>query len=113
MKSIYLLAALAAPLMLTGCGTYVGYDDDYGPGGYYAGTPGYYDGVYGDVAVYGYDRGGYRAHYHHYDGGYHGRTSVASHNYSRGGTHVASSSHVSGHASGRGHASVSSGHSRF
>jgi hypothetical protein len=105
MKPI-LLVALAAPLLLSGCGTYVGYDGD----GYY-GPPGYYDGVSGDVAIYGYDRGGYNAHYHHYDGGY-SHTSVASRNVSHE-THVASVSHSSGHTSGASHASASSGHEHF
>lgn len=109
MKPI-LLGALALPLLLTACGTYVGVDD--GPGSYYGGPPaGYYDGVYGDVATYGYDRGGYNAHYHHYDGGYsHSDTA------SRGVSHsanFASASHAGGgHVGGGGgasHASASVG----
>ena len=99
MKPI-LLAALALPLALSGCGTYVGYDPGYGPG--------YYDGVVGDVGVYGYDRGGYHAHYHHYDGSYHNRAVASSRGVSLG-SHVASVSHSGGHVSGGGaaHASAS------
>jgi hypothetical protein len=108
MKPLF-LAALALPILLTGCGTYVGYDDGYGPG--------YYDGVYGDVAVYGYDRGGYQPHYHHYDGSYHNSNAVASHSFAHE-SHVASAGHVSGgHVGGGGggsaahaSASVSGGH---
>jgi hypothetical protein len=96
-----LLSLLALPLLLTGCASYVGYDG-YGYG------PSYYDGVYGDVAVYGYDRGGYHAHYHHYDGSYHG--AVASRGFARGSTHVASASHSGGgNAGGGGHAAASAG----
>ena len=119
MKPIILLTALALPLAFTGCGTYVGYDDGYYGPGYYDGPgyygPGYYDGVVGDVAVYGYDRGGYHAHYHHYDGSYH--TAVASRSsrsFSHGSseTRVASVSHSSGGHSGRtAHVSASSGRS--
>jgi hypothetical protein len=102
------LAALALPVLLTGCGTYVGYDG-YGPGYY---DPGYYDGVYGDVAVYGYDRGGYQPHYHHYDGSYH-NSGVASRSFSHA-SHVASAGRVGGgHVGGGGgaaHASASAGH---
>jgi len=110
MKPILFLGALALPLLLAGCGTYVGVDDGYGPG--YAYGPGYYDGVYGDVGVYGYDRGSYHQHYHHYDGSAH-NTSVASHSFSH--ANVASNSHVSGgHVGGGGgggasHASASVG----
>ncbi len=103
MKTVF-LAALALPILLTGCGTYVGYDDGYGPG--------YYDGVTGDVAIYGYDRGGYRPHYHHYDGSYHNSNAVASHSFAHS-TRVASAGHVGGgHAGGGGgaaHASASVG----
>jgi hypothetical protein len=111
MKPI-LLGALALPLLLAGCGTYVGVDDGYGPGYYAYGGPGYYDGVTGDVAVYGYDRGGYQPHYHHYDGSYHNTTAMASRGVSHE-SHVASVSHSSAHASGGGHAAVSSGHDHF
>jgi len=112
MKRIFLLGALALPLALTACGTYVGVDDGYGGPGYYAyGGPGYYDGVSGDVALYGYDRGGYHSHTHHYDGSSH-HTDIASRNISHG-SHVASVSHTSsGHVGGGGsvsHASASSG----
>ena len=111
MKRILLLGALALPLALAGCGTYVGVDDGYGPDYYAYGGPGYYDGVYGDVAVYGYDRGGYHSHYHHYDGSYH-HADVASRGVSHG-SRVASVSHTSsGHVGGGGsvsHASASSG----
>jgi hypothetical protein len=107
MKPILLAAALALPLAFSGCGTYVGYDGGYGPGYYVYGGPGYYDGVYGDVAVYGYDRGGYRPHSHHYDGGYHG--AVASRGFSHGsGTRIASAGH-SGGGGGAAHASASGG----
>ena len=78
MKRILLLGALALPLALAGCGTYVGVDDGYGPDYYAYGGPGYYDGVVGDVGVYGYDRGSYHSHYHHYDGGKGGSTSHSS-----------------------------------
>ena len=112
MKPI-LLGVLALPLLLAGCGTYVGYDDGYGPGYYAYGGPGYYDGVSGDVAVYGYDRGDYHAHYHHYDGSYHHTTAVASRGFSHE-THVASVSHGSAHISRASHgAAVSSGHDHF
>jgi hypothetical protein len=110
MKRTLFLGALALPLLLAGCGTYVGVDDGgYGPGYYAYGGPGYYDGVSGDVGVYGYDRGGYHAHYHHYDGSSH-NTAVASRGVSHG-THVASVSHSSGHVGGGGssHASASVG----
>ncbi|HEX4139603.1 MAG TPA: hypothetical protein VHY09_04600 [Candidatus Methylacidiphilales bacterium] len=111
MKPI-LLGALALPLLLAGCaGTYVGYDDGYGPDYYAYGGPGYYDGVTGDVAVYGYERGNYHSHYHHYDGGSR-HTEVASRGVSHE-SHVASVSHSSGHVSGSSHAAVSSGHERF
>jgi hypothetical protein len=113
MKRILLLGAVVAlPLAFTGCGTYVGVEPGYGDPGYYAyGGPGYYDGVVGDVGVYGYDRGGYHSHYHHYDGSSQ-HTDVASHNVSHG-SHVASVSHASGgHVGGGGsvsHASASVG----
>jgi hypothetical protein len=111
MKPI-LLGALALPFLLTACGSYVGYDDGYGGPGYYAyGGLGYYDGVYGDVATYGYSRGGYSAHYHHYDG----RSSHAD-MASRGVSHsanFASASHSGGghmdHGGGASHASASVG----
>jgi len=113
MNRIFLLGALALPLALTACGTYVGVEGGYGGPGYYAyGGPGYYDGVSGDVAVYGYDRGGYHSHYHHYDGSAH-HADVASHNFSHGSSNVASVSHASGGHMGAGgsvsHASASLG----
>jgi hypothetical protein len=109
MKLSLLLGALALPLLLSGCGTYVGVDG-YGPGYYAYGGPGYYDDVYGDVGVYGYDRGSYHAHYHHYDGG--ARTSVASHSFSHTGNVAAVSHSGGGHVGGGGgisHASASAG----
>jgi len=111
MKRILLLGALALPLALAGCGTYVGVDDGYGPDYYAYGGPGYYDGVYGDVAVYGYDRGNYHAHYHHYDGGSYHHGDFASRGISHG-SHVASVSHSGGGHVGGGsvsHASASIG----
>ncbi len=66
MKPILLLSC-ALPLLLAGCATDVAVDDGYGPGYYAYGGPGYYDGVVGDVGVYGYDRGYYHSHYNHYD----------------------------------------------
>ena len=116
MKTV-LLAALALPILLTGCGSYVGYDGGYGPGYGPAYGPDYYDGVNGDVAVFGYDRGGYQPHYHHYDGGSHNSSAVASHSFAHANsTRVASAGHMSGgHAGGGGggraaHASASAGH---
>jgi hypothetical protein len=109
MKTLLLLVVL--PLAFTGCaGTYVGYDGGYGPGYYAYGTPGYYDGVYGDVGTYGWDRGGYRAHYHHYDGSYH-NAAIASRSFSHGGGSVAAASRGGGHVGGggAGHASASVG----
>jgi hypothetical protein len=113
MKRILLLSAMALPLALAGCGTYVGVEPGYGDPGYYAyGGPGYYDGVVGDVGVYGYDRGGYHSHYQHYDGSYHhgdtashgiSHSSVASVSHSGGGHGGGGSSHAS--------ASVGGGHS--
>jgi hypothetical protein len=112
MKTVF-LAALALPLLLTGCGTYVGYDGGYGPGYGPAYGPDYYDGVNGDVAVFGYDRGGYQPHYHHYDGSSHNSSAVASHSFAHS-TRVANAGHVSGGHSGGGggasHASASVGH---
>jgi hypothetical protein len=112
MKRILLLSAMALPLALAGCGTYVGVEPGYGDPGYYAyGGPGYYDGVVGDVGVYGYDRGGYHSHTHHYDGSSR-HTDTASRSVSHRSS-VASVSHSSsGHASGGGsvsHASASAG----
>jgi heterogeneous nuclear ribonucleoprotein A1/A3 len=112
MKPILLAAVLAVPLAFSGCaGTYVGYDGGgYGPGYYTYGGPGYYDGVYGDVAVYGYNRGGYRANHHHYDGSYH-NSAVASRSFSHAGSgaRVASAGHSGGGGGGAAHASASVG----
>ena len=110
-----LLAALALPVLLTGCAT----DVAVGGGGYYG--PGYYgpgyaydDGFYGgsvvDVGIgggyYGYDRGYY---HHHYDGGSHSTALARSSSHVSHGSFAGvsrSSSHAgSSHAS----ASISSG----
>ncbi len=107
MKPI-LLAALALPVLLTGCAT----DVAIGGGGYYG--PGYYaydDGYYGYggpfVGVYGYGYDGGYYHHRHYDHGSSTRTRPSP----RGSSHVsrgsfAGVSRSSGHA-GVSHASAS------
>ena len=109
MKPI-LLGALALPFLLSACGTYVGVDG--GPGPYYGGPgPDYYDGVYGDVAVYGYDRGGYNRHYHHYDGSY-SHSDIASRGVSHSANFASAGHSGGGHSGGGGgvsHASASVG----
>ena len=111
MKPI-LLGALALPFLLTACGTYVGVDDGYGGPGYYAYGPSYYDGVYGDVATYGYNRGAYSSHYRHYDGSSSHRD-VASRGISHSANYASAShdggGHVGGGSAGAAHASASVG----
>ena len=109
MKSI-LLAALALPVLLTGCATDVAVGGGYGPGYYDGGYYGYDGPVVGIYGGGGYGYGNGRG-YHHYDNGH--NSAFASRTSHAGGNHnsVAGVSHSSAHvgASHSSSASVSAG----
>ena len=109
MKPI-LLAALALPVLLTGCATDVGvgFGPTYYDPGYYAYDGGWYGGPY--VGGYGYGHGNYYHNYHHYDTGSH-NTAFARNSHVGSHTSFAGVSRSSGHASAShtASASVSSG----